>query len=105
MAVDIGLRNVQRLDLEERMEYRMREIEVDEPALGQRVLHVVFEGLPAASPAEVSPLEVVDDEKSALVQVVAKGTRLTVGHLPPVGLDHVGDRILTQLRIVEPETV
>src|SRR5205814_10718664 len=82
----------------------------------QHTLHVALERLESsaatgvgASPAEsakgAAHFEVVDDKKAALLEIRAKICRLFVGHVPPVDLDDIRDRIVEQCRIVGPDAV
>ena len=65
----VGLRNdIERVDLEERMEDRMRHVQVEDARLGQDALHVRFEVLPAVTALEAGRLEVVDDDEAAFLR-------------------------------------
>src|SRR5262245_42256504 len=107
---------VERFDLEERVEDRKRGIERDEPPFGEHALHVALERLQPASPTRIgtappesaepaAPFEVVDDQKAALLQVGAKVGDLLLGHIPPVDLDDVRERVVEQLGIIGSDAV
>src|SRR6266853_3077214 len=72
----VGLRDdIEAVDFEERVKDRVSRTHLVEPHIRQHALHVLFEGFPAASAhaaAEPPRLEVVHDQKAALVQIVAK---------------------------------
>src|SRR5262245_25160078 len=98
------------------MEDRQRGIERYESTVRKNALHVALERLEAASPADVrltpakpakgaAHFEIVHDQESALLQVRAKVPGFLVGHVPPVDLNHVRDRIVKQLRIIGADAV
>jgi hypothetical protein len=80
--------------------------------VGQDTLDVLLERVPAApahageaAAAEPGDFEVVDDEEAALLQVRSEPLGFRIGHVPPADFDDVRDRILEQLRVVQPQAV
>jgi hypothetical protein len=81
-----------------------RDIELDEPQLRQGAVQVRFQVCPAAAAVEL-PIgaEVVEDDEAAFQEIRAQTGRLLVVQGPEPRLREIGNRILAQLRIVEPE--
>src|SRR5437899_1398543 len=92
----VEIRNLaERVDLEERVEDRMRHVEVDDLRIGQHAAHLRLEVAPMIS------AKVVDDDEAALLQIRAKRRRFIVGDVPAARLAEVDDGVLEELGIVE----
>src|SRR5215216_1252925 len=89
------------------MEDRIGSVHLEKFRTWKNALDVVLEWLPAATgqPSPAWHLEVVDDEKAAFLQPVAKPRRFPLGHRPPADFDDVRDRIVEQLGIIERDDV
>src|SRR5690349_12922008 len=75
------------VDLEERVEDRMRAIELHPVPVREHAAHLRLQVLP------IVPAEVVEDHEAALLEVRAEVLRLLVRDRPEARLRHVGDRI------------
>ena len=81
------------------MEYRVSDVELHEPRLGQHPPELRFEVVPVLTP------KVVEDQKAALEKVVAEALRLGVGLGPVPGLRHVGEWELVKFRVTQRQHV
>ncbi len=90
------VRNLERLDLEERVEDRVREIQPLHDATRKDAVHCGLEHRPL-----VLEVEVVDDEEPALVEIVPQAGGLGVARIPVTGFRKIRDRILEQLGVVK----
>jgi len=98
---------VEIVDLEKRVEDGIGRIHVEELHVRQHPLHRLGKWFPPAAgdAAPARRLEVVDEEKPALLEIRAKARRLAVVDRPPADFDEIRDRILEELRIVERHRV
>ena len=94
------VRNVERPQAEKGLEDRMAHVEADEIVIRQHDLHLRDE----VAPFPV-PIEVVEDDESALQQILAQIRRLRFIGRPAAGLGQVDDRILEDARVIEVEDV
>ena len=76
------MREVNRLQAEERIEDPMGFVELDLARVGEHASHLRLEVVPLLE------LEVMEDHEAALEQVRAKTLRLAIGHDPEAGLPH-----------------
>src|SRR5262245_39758154 len=90
------------LDLEERVPHVLRPVaDVDPPRFRQHAAHLILE----VGPGPFLFAEVVENDEAAFLEIRAEALGFLVGRHPVARLDHVGDRIVEQLRIVERQDV
>ena len=86
-------------NIEERMEYRMRLVQLHPRRPSDHPPNLLGEVVPMFA------AEVVEDDEAALFQVVLNACQLGFVHLPEARFRHVGDRVGVQLSIIERKNV